>query len=113
MVKKSIANLLALFIISLVLVGTIIGCTTDIPSDGDIEEAILAYLTRSALALTESPCRNPEAVKVIEVEQSSEKHKMTIWTATINIICPNKEVQAKYVVFKDSFGDIKVLKRTV
>ena len=87
-----------------------IGCNTGTPSEGDMEEAIFTYLTRSATALTERPCHNPEAVEVIEVEETSEANSLATWSVKVNVICSNKEVQAQYVIFKDSFGNIKVLR---
>ena len=101
-----------LIILLLVFINMATGCTTGTPSEGDMEEALFSYLTRSASAYTESPCRNPEAVEVIEVEESSEENKMTTWSVTVSVICPNKEMQAQYVIFKDVFGGIKVLRRS-
>lgn len=77
-----------------------------------MEEAIFTYITRSATGLSERPCHNPESVEVIEVEETSEKNKMTTWSVTVNVVCSVEQVQAQYVIFRDSFGNIKVLRRS-
>ena len=112
MSSKLAANPVSILIILLlVFLNLAIGCTGT-PSEEDMGEVIFDYITRSAAALTEKPCHNPEAVEVIEVEETSEKNRMATWSVTVNVICSNEEVQAQYVIFKDTFGNIRVLRRS-
>ncbi|MCJ7523192.1 MAG: hypothetical protein MUP21_13380 [Dehalococcoidia bacterium] len=113
MSRKAAATLPSILIVLLlVLINTAAGCSSSTPSDEAIAEAIYSHLTRSAAGMGDSPCRNPGAVEVIEVEKASEKNKMTEWTVTVGVMCSGKEEQVKYVIFKDIFGDIKILKRS-
>ena len=100
-----------LIILLLVLLNIATGCSSSTPSEEEMAEAILSHLTRSASGLSDSPCRPPQAVEVIDVLETTEKNKMTTWSVTVNVMCPNKEEQARYVIFKDVFGDIEVLRR--
>ena len=100
-----------LIILLLVFLNLAIGCTGT-PSEEDMGEVIFDYITRSASGFTDKPCNNPQAVEVIEVEEASEQHSLDTWTVTVNVICSNEEVQAEYVIFKDTFGNIKVLRRS-
>ena len=100
-----------LIILLLVFINLAIGCTGT-PSEEDMGEVIIDYITSSAKGLTERPCSNPEAVEVIEVEETSEQKGLETWAVTVNVICSNEEVQAQYIIFKDTFGSIRVLRRS-
>ena len=101
-----------LVILLLMSINLAAGCTGT-PSDEDMQEIIFDYITRSAKGVTERPCNNPEAVEVLEVEETSEEYALNTWSVTVNIICSNNEqVQAQYVIFKDTFGSLKVLRRS-
>lgn len=107
------AKFLLLFLVLLLLLACIsIGCTSNTPSDEDIEQAILSYLTSSATTLTDNPNRNVEAVEVIEVGEPYEQGRMTMWPVTVKIMRPNQEEQAEYIIFKDILGHIKILRRS-
>jgi hypothetical protein len=103
---------LILLVLLLMSLNMATGCTSGTPSEGDMGEAIFTYITRSAAGVPERPCHNPEVVEVIEVEETTEKNKMTTWSVTVNVICSNEEVQAQYIIVRDTLGNLKVLRRT-
>ena len=101
-----------LLVLILLLVSISVGCTPGTPSEEDIEKTLLSYLRQSAAAVTENTSRNVESVEVIEVSEPFEQGRMTMWTVKVNIVSPRDEEQAEYIIFKDIFGSIKVLRRS-
>ena len=106
---KASAILLVL-ILSLAVIST--GCTTGNPSEEDFEQAILSYLRKSTTGITDNPSRSIEAVEVIEVGESYEYGKMTVWPVKVNIVKPSSVERAEYILFRDVFGDLKILRRS-
>ena len=108
-IKKSFAILLALLICTTVIST---GCATGTPSEEELEEAILSYLRQSTGGITDNPSRTIKAVDVTEVGESYEYGKMTVWPVKVDIIKSSGVEQAEYIVFRDVFGDITILRRT-
>lgn len=106
---KASAILLVL-ILSLAVIST--GCASGTPSDEDFEQAILSYLLKSTTGITDNPSRSIKSVEVTEVGESYEYGKMIVWPVKVNIVKPSSVEQAEYIIFRDVFGDLKVLRRS-
>ena len=102
-----------LLAVLVVLAGMSVGCTSGTPSEEDAEKVILSYLRNSVVTLSDNPDRNVQAVHVIEIGESYQQGRQTMWSVKISIVRPNKDdEQAEYVLFRDAFGNLKVLRRT-
>jgi hypothetical protein len=105
------AKLLMVFLVLfLISAGISLGCTSGVPSNEDIGKVILSYLQRDSLALSDSPYRDVQSVNVIEVGEPDEQG-MTMWTVKVEIVRPNRDEQAEYIIFRDTFGKLRVLRR--
>lgn len=101
-----------LLAVLVVLTGMSVGCTSGTPSEEDAEKVILSYLRNSAVTISDNPDRNVQAVHVIEIGESYQQGRQTMWSVKISIVRPNKDdEQAEYVLFRDAFGNLKVLRR--
>jgi len=104
--------LLVLLVVFVVPAGVLAGCGSGTPSRDDVEGTILSYLETDVAALTENPGRNVQAVELIEIGEPFEQGRQTMWPVKVNILKPGGEQeQAEYVIFKDIFGEFKVLRR--
>ncbi len=104
-----------LFILLAVLVvsaGMSAGCTSGVPSEEEAERTIHTYLRNSPSTLTEGTSRDVEAVEVIEIGESYQQGRQTIWPVSVNLVSPKQVEQAEYLVFKDAFGSLRVLRRS-
>jgi hypothetical protein len=104
-----------LFILLAVLVvsaGMSAGCTSGAPSEEEAERTILSYLRNSAATITEGTSRDVEAVEVIEIGESYQQGRQTMWPVRVKLVSPKQVQQAEYLVFKDAFGSLRVLRRS-
>jgi hypothetical protein len=105
--------LLLLLVVFVVPAGVLAGCGSGTPSKEDVERTILSYLKNDVAALTENPGRNVQAVELVEIGEPFEQGRQTMWPVKVNILkSGNEQEQAEYVIFKDVFGELKVLRRT-
>jgi hypothetical protein len=89
------------------------GCASGAPSEEEAGQVILDYLQTSGAAFTEDPNRRAEAVEVIEIGESFQQGRQTMWPIRVTIVKRGGvEEQAEFTVFKDVFGALKVLRRT-
>ena len=104
--------LLMLLVLLVVLAGMSLGCTSSsVPSNDEIEKVILSYLQKSATGLAGNPYRDVQAVEVIELGEPDEDG-MTMWPVEVRIVRPNSEERATFIIFRDTFGQLKVLRRS-
>lgn len=104
-----------LFILLAVLVvsaGMSAGCTSGTPSEEEAERTILSYLWNSPSTITEGIGRDVEAVEVIEIGESYQQGRQTMWPVRVNLVSPKQVQQAEYLVFRDAFGGLRVLRRS-
>jgi len=105
--------LLLLLVVFAVPAGLLTGCGSSTPTEEDVESAILSYLKTDVAAITDNPSRNVWGVEVIEIGEPFEQGRQTMWPVKVNILKSGSEQErAEYVLFKDVFGDLTVLRRT-
>jgi hypothetical protein len=105
--------LLILLVVFVVPAGVLTGCTSAAPSKEAVEKAVLSYLNNDVAALADNPSRNVRAVEVIEIGESFEQGRQTMWPVKVNLVkSGSDQEQAGFVLFKDVFGELKVLRRT-
>jgi hypothetical protein len=105
--------LLTLVAVLALLGVTSAGCTSPgAPSEEELEEVLLSYLRESAVTLSENPNRNVEAVEVIEIGESYQQGRQTLWPVKVRVVSGHKgDEEAEYALFRDAFGKLKVLRR--
>ena len=103
---------LVLIAVLVVSAGMTSGCSSKAPTEEEAERTILSYLQNSAAMITESTIRDVETVEVIEIGESYQQGRQTMWPVRVKLVSPKQVEQAEYLVFKDVFGSLRVLRRS-
>jgi len=106
--------LVVLLSLLMVSVGVLTGCASSAPSEEAVEEALFSYLNNDVTGITtDNPRRNVRGVDVVEIGEPFDQGRQTMWPVKVTILkSGDEQEQAEYVLFKDVFGDLKVLRRT-
>jgi hypothetical protein len=75
-----------LLMLLVVPAGVLTGCGSGAPSKEDIEGVVLSYLKNDVAAITDNPGRNVRAVELIEIGESFEQGRQTMWPVKVNIL---------------------------